>query len=133
MNKTVVGKVTVSVNVTDKLVSDLLMTAFDSHYGSANYWANYLSREGNNASDILDEIWYSVKFREPDEADTIHEVNVDKVVEAISKILNNEVQAADYLVEYLRQAVANDDSGYADGDVADVVVQVATFGNIVYG
>ena len=133
MNKTVVGKVTVSVNVTDKLVSDFLMTAFDSHYGSANYWANYLSREGNNASDILDEIWYSVKFREPDEDDTIHEVNANKVVDAISKILNNEVQVSDYLVEYLRQAVANDDAGYADGDVADVVVQVATFGNVVYG
>jgi len=133
MDKTVLGKVNISVDITEKLASDILMTAFDSHYGSSNYWASLVSIDNNGASDILDEIWYSVKFTEPDEPDTNYVVDGNKIVSAISKILNNEVEAAPYIVEYLQQAVANDDAGYADGDVADVIVQVASMGEIVYG
>lgn len=68
-------------------------------------------------------------------ADTGERVKVDlgQLARAIEKILNGEIRVNDRILDELQRTVYNDDACYADAETADVAVQAAAFGEVVYG
>lgn len=63
----------------------------------------------------------------------IYEVTQSKLEEAISKVFHNEIKVSQATRGDIVSAVKEDDYGYIDSDAADVLLQTACFGEIVYG
>lgn len=72
-----------------------------------------------------DELNYTIKYFDGDERKKVT-ITPSMIELAIEKILNGTVQCSDAIKSYIR----SDD---IDADCADVIVQVAAFGEIVYG
>lgn len=130
----VIGNVNVSIGITERMASDILISALDNPYGGSRYWVQNVRVKTNDADDILDEIWLSATFEDA-EADhkTNYFVNLDKIVTAIQSILDQTITCNKVIYDTLFRAIREDDSGYVDADVADVILQVAVLGEIVYG
>lgn len=136
-NPRIIGTVTVSAPITDEMVDIVLVTAFDGNYGSCHYWAdlNRIERYSNGV-----EWWKQVTFtdaleRDEGNGDTkTYTVNAEQIVTAMQKFLDaNSHMANDTITGYIRRAVMENDPGMIDGDAADCIIQVAAFGEVVYG
>lgn len=130
----IIGTVSVDMGITERFVSDVLIGALDNPYGGSRYWIQNVRVKTNDADDILDEIWLSATFEDTEADHTMkYFVNLEKMVTAIQSILNQNVTCSPVIYDTLLKAVREDDSGYVDADVADVVLQVAVLGEITYG
>lgn len=131
---TIAGSVNITIDITERMVSDILISALDNPYGGARYWVQNVRVKGNDAKDILDEIWYSATFEDSyGDHNPKYFVNGEKVIAAIQNILNQNVTTSQVICDTLSKAIREDDAGYVDADVADVVLQVAVLGEITYG
>ena len=131
---TVVGNVNITIDITERMVSDILISALDNPYGGSRYWVQNVRIKGNDAEDILDEIWYSATFEDSyGDHNPKYFVNAEKVVAAIQNILSNNITVSPVICDTLSKAIRENDAGYVDADVADVILQVAVLGEIVYG
>jgi len=124
-----------------EFLSDVITTAFE---GGIGYWAQageykwwsptldggtaeHLYGQPNAYGVIWDgdsELWYTI--------------DVDKVASAIKRIVDrdvpdSEVHLAEGYRDLVRIADAENDAGEIDADAADWIVQVACFGEVVYG
>ena len=63
----------------------------------------------------------------------IAEVNQAKIEEAINKVLSGKLDVSPSICNDIRSAIVEDDYGYIDSYAADVLLQVACFGEVVYG
>lgn len=136
MNKTqnIVGTVSFDIDIYEDFVSDIIIGALDNPYGGSRYWVDNVKVKSNGAKDILDEVFFSATF-DDSYADhpTHYFVDADKIVKAIQTILSNTLTISSSIYDMLAKAVRENDAGYIDADVADVVLQVAVLGEIVYG
>jgi len=131
---TIAGSVNITIDITERMVSDILISALDNPYGGARYWVQNVRVKSNDAEDILDEIWYSATFEDSyGDHNPKYFVNGEKVIAAIQDILNQNVTTSQIICDTLSKAIREDDAGYVDADVADVVLQVAVLGEIIYG
>lgn len=131
---TIAGSVNITIDITERMVSDILISALDNPYGGARYWVQNVRVKSNDAEDILDEIWYSATFEDSyGDHNPKYFVNGEKVIAAIQDILNQNVTTSQIICDTLSKAIREDDAGYVDADVADVVLQVAVLGEITYG
>lgn len=82
------------------------------------YWAQ-------KASVDSEKMTYTVHY---DNGDSVvsRTISLNDMTVAIEKLLNAKVECGDRIISYIEE----DD---IDGDAADVIVQVAMFGRIVYG
>lgn len=124
----------VSRAITDENLDDLTTTAW---YGGINYWA---------ASCVIPALgmgwWFDLYDHEDgaveeNDADRFR-LNGKMLKRAFWQILEGEIQVARYIQEYfLRAWLERDDEGidmgHIDAEAADVWVQVAAFGRVIYG
>jgi hypothetical protein len=114
--------------VSDEALQDILDTA---GYGIA-YWCSSATNDPNAKT-------YSMLEREDEEEE--HVVTYDKLHETFWRIVAGEFSMAGYVRKYFLDAVVDGfaedsediDAGHIDGAAADVLVQCAAFGEIVFG
>lgn len=102
------------VNLTEEDFLDIVDTAGYS----IGYWAVSGSVDKNNCT-------YTVQYFDQENDRAKATVSKDNLESAIAKILNSEVECSDSIVGYIE----DDD---IDGEAADVIIQIAIFGSIVY-
>jgi len=137
---TVVGVVTTTLPVTAHMVDAVLVGAFDGSYGASYYWAEAVDIKVNKPEngDILDELWYEVLIRENEdvanpEFNPVYTVNADAIARAFQAFVGEEPPANTSITGYIQRALRENDPGYIDADCADVLVQIAVFGRLIYG
>ena len=137
---TVVGEVTMTLPVTAHMVDAVLVGAFDGSYGASFYWADVLNIKVTKpeSGDILDELWYEVTLREnEDVADPknapVYTVNAKNITRAFHKFAKDKSPVNESITGYIQRALRENDPGYMDADCADVLVQLAVFGRLIYG
>lgn len=105
--------------LSETFIDDVVTTAVE---GGINYWATEIHR-------VDDVISFAVDDTPGDGRKTVtHRM----VAEAIQNILSEDM-AGSYLTEQVREAVLTHDAGHIDAEGADVIVQVAALGEVVYG
>jgi hypothetical protein len=124
-----------------EFLGDIISAALE---GGIGYW----SQCSQYQYELNGEIKVAVGKRQGDEPRaTVHELNDDEsgykdegleiTLEAVEKgldmILGELVAVAEYHRESISRASDRNDAGDIDADDADVIVQVALFGAIVYG
>ena len=125
------NKITRTVEISDELIEDILCTAFE---GGITYWADNVSCEDNKD---MKEVggWkheYLTKTKKKDAVMYIHTVDGSKpqitkksIIDALQKMDNPEYKCTQALSRILEETY--------DADDADIVVQTACFGEVVYG
>lgn len=123
-----------------QFLTDVIITAAE---GGIQYWAVILSYKwhlpnlpggtgepgpGGNAA-------ASLKFRADEDDADIHTVTISDVARALGVIADLSRPLRLHSTDRARIAEASreNDGGQIDADDADVIIQVAAFGNVVYG
>lgn len=106
----------------ENFLTDILVTAVE---GGINYWA--IVEGYQHSGEPADR---KVVVRHPE---GVAQVTLRDIVLAVRKIINKRVPVTPYIRDILVEADKTLDAGDIDAEVADVVVQVAAFGKIVYG
>lgn len=128
--------VTLTVPLTPQFVGDVLCTMIESGYP----WFEWRddTRE-NDAEDVIGWRYTSARAVEIDEDDQTEEgegqsriIDGAVIAEAMGKILKGGL-CNSTMMTYIAQAVAEQDGGHVDMDVADCIAQVAVFGELRYG
>ena len=125
------NKITRTVEISDKLIEDILCTAFE---GGITYWADNVSCEDNKDMKEVSG-WkheYLTKTKKKDAVMYIHTMEGGKVkitksliIEALQQMGDPKYKCTKALSRILEQTY--------DADDADIVVQTACFGEVVYG
>jgi hypothetical protein len=117
----------IRVPVAPEFLSDVLETAL---YGAIDYWCAKakVHQEVVQGTKLI----MSIDVREEGETE-FHEITHASMVEAIQKICENEVTVTEEIRSSIYAAVTENDAGQIDATAADVIVQVAALGEIVYG
>lgn len=118
--------VKVEWEVTARLADDIIVTAFDPGYGGALYWAEVDKRHPVGRWADTDDNDRAVEFHPDDEPDRNLRVGYDEIVKGLQLAVENGHMD-------IAKAVVNDDGGDIDATLADVIVQYATLGELVYG
>lgn len=79
------------------------------------------------------ELGRKVKLAEADALTGASLVTIDTVAKGLGKIKRNEVKLNSTLKKEILLGDSENDGGYIDADGADVIVQAAIFGEVVYG
>lgn len=113
--------------ITADLFEDVIDTALEFGIG---YWA----RTGNH--DRLAEtvrITYTGEDFDADSTFASGEILLTyaEITEAIERLYNGKTQVGDWLLQQLREWLAGEPS--MDADLADVIIQLACFDEIIYG
>lgn len=142
--------------LTETLLSDILITAFDGTYGSAWMWfepaplvgQSWLTTKNAEGHTSTDNPWMSVRIRLRPGYETGHAlfdtregyvIDHKSLAGAITRILNDDyldaspAETAGGVKRYVMSAVLEDDAGDIDAEVADCIAQVAAFGKVIFG
>jgi hypothetical protein len=121
------------VRLTEQDRSDILVTAIE---GGIGYWAGAERIDRDEDLNILRADLYD-RYTEDEEGEphtttcslTTKDTALDRAMERIL----DESLCGDWIVQYVRDAVEHDDLGFIDATAADVIVQVAMFGEVIFG
>lgn len=112
----------------DEFLDDVVITAVE---GGIGYWSICHSYKWANQPKV------TAVIQETDELGIGFgpKITLDRkmVSEGIKAILSGETNVGDYLIKMVAAANATNDGGEIDSDGADAIVQVACFGNLIYG
>ena len=125
------NKITRTVEISDKLIEDILCTACE---GGITYWAVNVSCEDNKDMKEVSG-WkqeYLTKTKKKDAVMYIHTMEGGKVKITKSLILEALQQMGDPKYKCTKALSRILEETY-DADDADIVVQTACFGEVVYG
>ena len=127
----------IAINVSDQFLRDLLCVCCE---GGSTYWA-YFTPIKNFKGEHGPE-WQKVRVSdvEGDEEETQFVIDIPELREGVRRLIAREFNrpeshaqcAAGYSTEIFQAALTND-CGQIDAGVADMVLQMACFGHIVYG
>lgn len=116
------------VNANLEFLRDVMTIAIE---GGIDYWAVIRKLERDAELNVIS---FDVKdYAEPNTDSNWKHINVDKVAEAIEKVLHKKVEIADYLRRDIITGYSQADASEIDVESADCVVQIAAYGEIVFG
>lgn len=127
--------VTIELKLGEQFLSDVLVTAFDGQYGGCWYWAEAYS---DKAFAFTGDRWDYVTIREKVDGEPTQPLKHWKVDHAllakgIETLFDTGSKVSPVMRHSLREAVLAQDAGNIDASDADVLVQLAVFGEMVYG
>lgn len=126
------------VEIPEKLLGDLLVTAFDGAHGGCWFWCHSDGDYQINERFVMDDpenvlsIWRKVQIV-TDEEDDAYAVDHSNLASGMQLIMNQPKGKYNKLKALIGEAVMNDDAGVLDANDADTIVQFALFGEEVYG
>lgn len=132
-------KLNVNLEIPETHLCDLLTTAWE---GGSDFWtyayeAHATRRGGEHSSDLRELDVVKIDFGTPEGNDEFNEpvkaavIGPEQIGEAIGKVMNRQVKVGDHIIKDLENNLEK--VGACDADTADVLLQVATFGDIIYG
>lgn len=128
-----------SVALSREDISNILITAFDSGYGGANYWVDNLDDDGTSfrvsVSKDTDGEWLAVGLAPEGPDAGLYDsrfIGGLEVNSAFNAILNGSFPIRSDLREQCVRSAAENDLDI-DADVADCIAQFCVFGELVYG
>lgn len=125
--------VTIELSLTEEFLSDILIGAFDGGCGACWYWAQPYRKEGD-AFTVDGEIWRSVKIVEKEAATGDKRkwcvMDHERLIRGIKKLFEPGVLPKR---DDVRNAIVQSDGGMLDAEGFDIIVQLALFGELVYG
>jgi len=120
------------IEISDELIEDILCSAFE---GGITYWANNISCEDNKDMKKVGG-WkheYLTKTKKKDAVMYIHESETGEKYPITKKLIIDALQKMDTPEYNYTKALNRILSEQYDADDADIVVQTACFGSVVYG
>lgn len=129
------------VEARTEFLADIIITAVE---GGTNYWASAFGYTHTSPSETrvvlvpsedLEEagLWSGKPITEAWLSEHGHEVTTAKVEAVLERIRTYEVQIALSDQAMIDHANHETDAGHIDADLADTIVQIACFGEVVYG
>lgn len=67
------------------------------------------------------------------EEEALHEVDIETIARGISKLQQGEIKINSELLGWILAGSAKNDAGDIDAEAADVILQAALFGELIYG
>ena len=120
------------LEISDELIEDILCTAFE---GGITYWADNISCEDNKDMKKVGG-WkhkYLTKTKKKDAVMYIHESETGEKYPITKKLIIDALQKMDTPEYKYTKALDRILNEQYDADDADIVVQTACFGEVVYG
>ena len=122
--------ITKTIAITDELIEDLLCTAFE---GGSTYWAENISCEdiedmhkvGGYKSEYLTKTKKDNAVMYIHAEDDKHPITKKSIIDALQKMDNPKYKCTKALSRII--------NGQYDGGDADIVLQTACFGQVIYG
>jgi hypothetical protein len=109
----------------EQYLDDILTTAVEGGIGYWSFGRNYVWSDEGPAS---------VEIKQDDEDDdTWHTVDRSAIRKGITRLLSGDMKVHESYVTLLRKADRHNDAGDIDAEIADLIVQAAILGDIVYG
>lgn len=106
-------------------LADIIIAAVE---GGTGYWASVSAYKWTLGPELT-----TATLHPEDEPDTSHVVTLDTIAHGIAVIRREEHLARVDIRTAILQADRYSDAGDIDADAADVIVQAALFGELVYG
>lgn len=119
----------------EEFVSNVLITAFDGHYGACWYWARPTRTEEESfisTSGAPNDHWTEARVHDMEDETKKFKVHAKVLETGIQRILDED-HIAESIRQYIVSAVLEDDAGHIDATAADCIVQVGLFNELVYG
>ena len=120
------------LEISDELIEDILCTAFE---GGITYWADNISCEDNKDMKKVGG-WkheYLTRTKKKDAVMYIHELETGEKYPITKKLIIDALQKMDTPEYKYTKALDRILNEQYDADDADIVVQTACFGEVVYG
>jgi hypothetical protein len=115
----------ISVEVSDEVIDQVI--------DSAGYYIDYWATKGQQDTEAKTyKVWLDEEAREERGEKSVTLTYADLAL-AGEKLLTGRVKVRSDIREALSAGFIAGDAGSIDGEVADVVVQVAIFGDIIFG
>ncbi|MCX6010020.1 MAG: hypothetical protein NTW48_08350 [Chloroflexi bacterium] len=113
----------------EEFLDSVVSTALE---GGIGYWSVCSSYKW---MDVPETVAIIQKFDEATGDVYGDKIRVDRALieKGIKEILSGETNTGQHMVKMVAVASVTDDAGDVDADVADCIVQVGAFGNLVYG
>lgn len=108
----------------NEFLSDVLICAVE---GGTGYWASISGYRHSPAAGAR------ATFHPEDEPGDSHTLTIKEISSAIGRICRGEVKMRTDLLQTIKSANRENDAGEIDAEGADVIVQTAIYGEIVYG
>lgn len=132
-----VRSIGVKVDLTPEFLSDVLIIAFDAPHGGCWYWAEpSINADTEQWAYISpdDKTWTKVTVVETEPSDgkspIVYTVNHPAIQRGCELLLKKVIEGADFPTTAV--AILQQDAGMIDADAADVIVQYAIFGEVIY-
>ena len=115
------------IKVTNEDIDDIMATALE---GGINYWCDKVAVVDKHLGEFASEqISRNGKLKLYDaEEDETYELTLDKLLNGIRKAIEH-----DYFVDYGWFSGNGIDTCMVDAEVADVIIQLALFDDVIYG
>ena len=120
------------LEISDELIEDILCSAFE---GGITYWADNISCEDNKDMKKVGG-WkheYLTKTKKKDAVMYLHDAETGEKYPITKKSIIDALQKMDNPKYQYTKALNRILIGQSDADDADIVVQTACFGEVVYG
>lgn len=120
--------ISVTVTIDEKFIDEVLVTGAE-HIG---YWCNRLYIDSQTGHAVIDEVLDEGLPREGANLQR-HRITFGAIASALGGMVSGINPARADLVEHARRAVLDNQPVEIDAELADVIIQYALFGRIVYG
>jgi hypothetical protein len=115
------SKILISLDVSDEVITDIIDGAEE---GGIGYWASRSVNDLTNRTLTITD----------DQDNKPTTITYDQIVNAISDLVNGRVSISSSIRDAITSDLASGDYGcYMDATCYDVIIQVALFGDVVYG
>lgn len=108
------------------ITEDQFLDLVDTAGYAIGYWADRAEVHWGTA-DKKYSVW------EDDEDNTRHDITPGMVERAMVDIYTGKIAVGKGILDSVTSAIMEEEYGEVDGDAADVIIQVAAFGEIIYG
>ncbi len=124
-------KINLDIEVSEQFAADVLTVAVD---GGIAYWARlgHVVRDGKGFVGLGTAIIEQEASGEDDSAKSAV-MSSEAIIEGIKTVLKPTFQVRDDIRSAIFRGVLSGDAGEIDAEAADVIIQAAMFGDIVYG
>lgn len=125
-------RIHIVVDVPEQLLLDVLTTAVE---GGINYWADFVSVSRLQPDLSVNNVRLRPREEDAELAvdDEVFQITHLRIGQAMQLVVSGDVLVRDDIRRAVLHAIADPDNADIDAEAADVLVQVACFGEIVYG
>jgi hypothetical protein len=127
-----VTNINIPVNITDEFIENLICTMLE---GGSNYWIRYVKVKDKlngepAATWVARQINNNLSVEITTDDDEVKRLNKDKIIRGILRWISEYPEHVSFETAYGHLEI---DGGNIDAGEADIILQFALFGEIVYG